>query len=348
MAEESETITTYVPDLTLLGPAADLPAQSCAGPGPTARPGAPALTEPVSIGRKPLFNLGAVTTEPHAGPDPPGRLGPPRADPGPPREAGRDARRRATTPTPSPCRGRTRCARSATPIRTCPPDTATGDRVGVTGRVIFQRNTGKLCFATLREGDGTELQAMLSLAKRGRRGAGAVEGRGRPGRPRVRRGRGDHQQARGAVGDGGPLGHGEQGRAPAAGRAPRAQRGDPGPAALRRPDRPAAGPRHGAHSCPGGADAALDAARPRFRRGRDADAATAARRGDGAALRHPCECARHRPVPADRPGAVPQAHGRRRHRARLRDQSQLPQRGHRLDALAGVRDARGLSGIRDL
>lgn len=45
-----------------------------------------------------------------------------------------------------------------------PPDTATGDVVGVTGRVIFLRNTGKLCFATLREGDGTELQAMVSLA----------------------------------------------------------------------------------------------------------------------------------------------------------------------------------------
>ncbi|GAA3247996.1 lysine--tRNA ligase [Pseudonocardia petroleophila] len=44
------------------------------------------------------------------------------------------------------------------------PDTATGEVVGVTGRVIFLRNTGKLCFATLREGDGTELQAMLSLA----------------------------------------------------------------------------------------------------------------------------------------------------------------------------------------
>ncbi|MCP2270766.1 lysyl-tRNA synthetase, class II [Actinokineospora diospyrosa] len=42
-------------------------------------------------------------------------------------------------------------------------DTATGDKVGVTGRVMFIRNTGKLCFATLREGDGTELQAMLSL-----------------------------------------------------------------------------------------------------------------------------------------------------------------------------------------
>ena len=47
------------------------------------------------------------------------------------------------------------------------PGTETGDRVGVAGRVIFQRNTGKLCFATLREGDGTELQAMLSLAEVG-------------------------------------------------------------------------------------------------------------------------------------------------------------------------------------
>lgn len=41
------------------------------------------------------------------------------------------------------------------------PDTMTGERVGVTGRVIFSRNTGKLCFATLREGDA-ELQVMLS------------------------------------------------------------------------------------------------------------------------------------------------------------------------------------------
>ena len=48
-----------------------------------------------------------------------------------------------------------------------PADTATGDIVGVTGRVMFIRNTGKLCFATLREGDGTELQAMLSLAQVG-------------------------------------------------------------------------------------------------------------------------------------------------------------------------------------
>jgi len=43
-------------------------------------------------------------------------------------------------------------------------DTTTGDEVGVAGRVALLRNAGKLCFATLREGDGTELQAMLSLA----------------------------------------------------------------------------------------------------------------------------------------------------------------------------------------
>jgi lysyl-tRNA synthetase class 2 len=48
-----------------------------------------------------------------------------------------------------------------------PTDTATGEKVGVTGRVIFIRNTGKLAFATLRAGDGTELQAMLSLANVG-------------------------------------------------------------------------------------------------------------------------------------------------------------------------------------
>ena len=46
-------------------------------------------------------------------------------------------------------------------------DVATGVVESVSGRVIFKRDTGKLCFATLREGDGTELQAMLSLDKVG-------------------------------------------------------------------------------------------------------------------------------------------------------------------------------------
>lgn len=43
----------------------------------------------------------------------------------------------------------------------------TQDEVAVAGRIMFQRNTGKLCFATLQEGDGTQLQAMLSLAEVG-------------------------------------------------------------------------------------------------------------------------------------------------------------------------------------
>jgi lysyl-tRNA synthetase class 2 len=47
------------------------------------------------------------------------------------------------------------------------PDTRTGEQVAVTGRVIFLRNTGKLCFVRLREGDGTELQVMFSVADLG-------------------------------------------------------------------------------------------------------------------------------------------------------------------------------------
>ncbi|HEY0238102.1 MAG TPA: lysine--tRNA ligase, partial [Friedmanniella sp.] len=48
----------------------------------------------------------------------------------------------------------------------------TTDVVGVAGRVVFLRNTGKLCFATLQEGlsthdTGTRLQVMLSLAEVG-------------------------------------------------------------------------------------------------------------------------------------------------------------------------------------
>ncbi|MFW6597873.1 lysine--tRNA ligase [Propionibacteriaceae bacterium Y2011] len=48
----------------------------------------------------------------------------------------------------------------------------TDDVVGVAGRVVFVRNTGKLCFATVQEGfgltaDGARLQLMLSLAEVG-------------------------------------------------------------------------------------------------------------------------------------------------------------------------------------
>ncbi|HEX6472772.1 MAG TPA: bifunctional lysylphosphatidylglycerol synthetase/lysine--tRNA ligase LysX [Streptosporangiaceae bacterium] len=47
-----------------------------------------------------------------------------------------------------------------------PPGTETGEKVGVAGRVMLIRNTGKLCFATIRDGGG-DLQVMLSLGKVG-------------------------------------------------------------------------------------------------------------------------------------------------------------------------------------
>ncbi len=40
----------------------------------------------------------------------------------------------------------------------------TGETVAVAGRIVFSRNTGKLCFATLQAGDGSRIQAMVSLA----------------------------------------------------------------------------------------------------------------------------------------------------------------------------------------
>jgi len=46
-------------------------------------------------------------------------------------------------------------------------DDITGVDVGVAGRVVHLRNTGKLCFASLQSGDGTRLQAMVSLAEVG-------------------------------------------------------------------------------------------------------------------------------------------------------------------------------------
>ena len=46
-------------------------------------------------------------------------------------------------------------------------DIATGDEVAVAGRIMFLRNTGKLCFATLQAGTGERIQAMISLDKAG-------------------------------------------------------------------------------------------------------------------------------------------------------------------------------------
>ncbi len=46
-------------------------------------------------------------------------------------------------------------------------DVATGESVGIAGRIMFLRNTGKLCFAALQAGDGERIQAMISLDKVG-------------------------------------------------------------------------------------------------------------------------------------------------------------------------------------
>ena len=46
-------------------------------------------------------------------------------------------------------------------------DQASGETVGLAGRVVHLRNTGKLCFAVLQSGDGSRIQAMVSLAEVG-------------------------------------------------------------------------------------------------------------------------------------------------------------------------------------
>ena len=125
-------------------------------------------------------------------------------------------------------------------------------------------------------------------------------------------------------------------------------RRDPLPPALRRPDREPRGAR-------GVPQAQRDRARhpplprrARLPRGRDADDAPDRRRRRGAAVQDPPQRARPRPQHAHRARAVPQAPGRRRLRAGLRDRPQLPQRGALAPAQPRVHDAGVLSGLRDL
>ena len=46
-------------------------------------------------------------------------------------------------------------------------DEGSGEVVGIAGRVVHLRNTGKLCFAVLQAGDGSRIQVMVSLAEVG-------------------------------------------------------------------------------------------------------------------------------------------------------------------------------------
>lgn len=47
-----------------------------------------------------------------------------------------------------------------------PPDTGTGERVGIAGRVMLYRTGGKLCFASLRD-ESSDIQVMMSLDRLG-------------------------------------------------------------------------------------------------------------------------------------------------------------------------------------
>ena len=89
-------------------------------------------------------------------------------------------------------------------------DEETDQVVGIGGRVVFLRNSGKLCFATLQ--DGFTASDNGDLASRGRsRTTGALEGPGGPRGFRLRPGPGDRQPPRRAVGAGHRMGNRQQG-----------------------------------------------------------------------------------------------------------------------------------------
>ena len=120
------------------------------------------------------------------------------------------------------------------------------------------------------------------------------------------------------------------------------------PAALPRPDRERGEPQRLSHTR---AHRPLPARLPRcarLPRGRDADDAADPRRGHGAPLPHASQRARSRHVPAHRAGAVPEASHRRRLRAGVRDQPQLPQRGPVDAAQPRIHDARAIPRVRRL
>ena len=224
----------------------------------------------------------------------------------------------------------------------------TGEKVGVTGRVIFFRNTGKLCFATLREGDA-ELQVMLSRDRVGEESLAAWK---------ADIDLGDHVLVTGEVGT---SRRGELSvfadswelTAKALRPLPVAHKPMSEELRVRRRYVDLIVRDEARRTVRQRAVVNVHAARrvwefPGISRSRDADAADGARRGRRAAVPHAHERVRPGPVPAYRAGTVPQALHRRRTGPGLRDQPQLPQRGCRQHALAGVRDARDLPGVRRL
>ncbi len=211
-----------------------------------------------------------------------------RAAPGRARTRTRTA---STAPTPSP-----RCAPRWAELE---PGTETDDEVAVAGRVLLQRDTGKLVFATIAE-RGAEVQLFMSKAVVGdeslRRGQGA-----RPRRLGRRPRHGDDHPHGRAVGEGRPARPARQVDPPAARQVARPHRSRHAvPPALRRPHRQRRRPA-GVRRAPR-RDRQLPphAARARLRRGRDAGPARRRRRRPRPPVRDPPQHARHAALPPRR------------------------------------------------
>ncbi len=256
--------------------------------------------------------------------------------------------RRVVTPTRSPSSAPTPWPRCAPPTADLPIDTATDDIVGVAGRVIFARNSGKLCFATLQDGDGTTLQVMISLDKVGREALDAwkadvdlgdivyVHGNVISSRRGELSVLADSWQMAAKSLRPLPVAHKEMNeesrvRQRYVDLIVRPQARDGGPAENRR--------------CPRDTQRAGTA---RVSRSRDPYVADAGRWRSGAAVRHAFQCAGHRSVPADRAGTVPQALRRRRIRQGLRAKSGVPKRRGRFDAFSGIFHVGDLPDLRNL
>lgn len=124
---------------------------------------------PTAPEASPLADAPATSSAaPAAGPSGPSKSKQPKAEPSPGEQfairAGKRDRLRAEGWDPYPVQLPITATIAA--VRSKYADLATGeeteDVVGVAGRVVFLRNTGKLCFVTLADGAGTTLQAMLS------------------------------------------------------------------------------------------------------------------------------------------------------------------------------------------
>ena len=221
----------------------------------------------------------------------------------------------------------------------------TDERVSLAGRLALVRRQGGLTFAQLRDRTGA-VQLFVDTEVLGRRAPPRVR-RPRPRRLGGRRRHRDDDAARRAVRARRTVRAAGQGVARAARQAPRAhRRRDPLPAALRRPGGQRAHPgdlpdpphrRAGDPRAPRG---------PRVHRGRGPGAAVDTGRGERTPVRHPPQRPRHRPLPAHRARAAPQAAHRGRDGAGVRDRAGVPQRGHRHPAQPRVHDAGGLPGLR--